>query len=77
MADQMIRDKVGRILGYYRDKPDKIILLDSVRREVGYYDKKKNETWRSYPRELVSREGNVLGMLINQGGQDGNNQGQI
>ena len=75
MADQMIRDKIGRIVGYYRDKTDRIVLLDAVRREVGYYDKKRNETWKSYPRELISREGNVLAMLINQnGGNYGDSQ---
>lgn len=64
--EEMIRDKVGRILGYYRFERDKIILTDPVKREIGFYDIKANQTWRSYPRELISREGNVLGILIGQ-----------
>jgi len=66
MTETMIRDQVGRIIGYYRDEPGRIVLLSPVRKEIGFYDKKRNETWRSYPREIVSRQGNTLGILIGQ-----------
>lgn len=62
--NEAIRDKLGRILGYYVHTRDRITLVDPMKREIGYYDIKANQTWKSFPKELYSRSGNVLGLLL-------------
>jgi hypothetical protein len=62
---EYIRDRLGRILGYTEENPNRITLYTQLGREIGYYDKRTKETWQVYPRrELKSREGNILGMMV-------------
>jgi hypothetical protein len=62
----MIRDVVGRILGYRETRSDgKVYLLNPVKRVLGYYDPRTNQTWQIYPtRVLISREGDILATLL-------------
>lgn len=59
-----IRDHIGRILGYEEKKGNIIRLLDITGRELGWYDGVKNETWQSFPRKIIAKEGNLLALLF-------------
>ena len=61
-----LKDQVGRILGYREQNSDgKIYLLNKVRRRLGYYDPRTNETWQLYPiRKQISKEGDLLSTLL-------------
>lgn len=61
-----IRDNVGRIIGYTEVASDgKTYLLNPVKRRLGYYDPRTNQTWQIYPYQMIiSREGNILSTLL-------------
>lgn len=59
-----LKDMVGRTLGYEVERDGKIFLLDMTRRELGWYDIRKNETWQSFPRKLIAKEGDLLALLL-------------
>lgn len=62
---EYIRDHLGRILGYTEENSSRITIYTQLGRELGYYDKRTNESWKSYPsRELISRSGNIISTLL-------------
>jgi hypothetical protein len=63
MADQELRDRVGKLLGRIRQLPDgRLELRDPIGRLKGHYNPKSNET-RAPSGSLVAK-GNVLSSLL-------------
>jgi hypothetical protein len=64
MSREIVRDRVGRVLGWYESNgvSGRIDARDSAGRWLGYYDKKLNETRDAAGRLLA--KGNVLPSLI-------------
>ena len=60
-----LRDYLGRVLGYEEERDGKIYLMNQMRRELGYFDIRKNETWQTFPtRKQISKEGDLLVLLL-------------
>jgi hypothetical protein len=60
-----LKNNVGRILGYIEETSTKITLYNLMSRELGYYDKKTDETWQVWPiKKLIGREGNLVITLL-------------
>jgi hypothetical protein len=64
MSREIVRDRAGRVLGWYEDNgvSGRINALDASGRLAGYYDKKLNETRDAGGRLLA--KGNVLPSLV-------------
>lgn len=59
-----LQNEYGRVLGYQEERDGKIFLYDVSRRELGWYDIRKNETWQSYPRKMIAKSGDLLALLL-------------
>jgi hypothetical protein len=60
-----LKNNVGIILGYIEETSTKITLYNLMSRELGYYDKKTDETWQVWPiKKLIGREGNLVITLL-------------
>ncbi len=62
MAQQVMRDKLNRVVGWREPLGDRIKGCDSLGRLKGWYDPKSNQTFDALNR-LVGR-GDFLSMLI-------------
>lgn len=61
---KMIRDEVGRTLGYTVEDHQTIKLFNEIGRELGYYDKSTKMSWQTAPKKIISREGDITAMLF-------------
>lgn len=60
-----LRNNVGRVLGYIDETSSKATLYNVMSRELGYYDKRTDETWQTWPiKKLIGREGNLVITLL-------------
>ncbi|RYD81571.1 MAG: hypothetical protein EOP84_10780 [Verrucomicrobiaceae bacterium] len=64
MADQVIKDRLGRELGRIKDRNGELVAVDRLGRELGKYKPKTNTTHDRLGREL--NKGNTLSALILQ-----------
>jgi hypothetical protein len=62
MADQIIKDRLGRELGRIKERNGELIAYDRLGRELGKYKPKINKTYDRLGRELTT--GNTLASLI-------------
>jgi len=62
MADQVLKDAKGKVIGKIRESSGKLEIFDAQGRRKGYYDPKINET-RSEQGKVIGK-GNLLVMLL-------------
>lgn len=62
MADQIIKDRLGRELGRIKDRGSELIAVDRLGRELGKYKNSTNRTYDRLGREITT--GNTLAALI-------------
>lgn len=60
-----LKNNVGRVLGYIDETSSKVTLYNLMSRELGYYDKRTDETWQVWPiKKLIGRSGNLVITLL-------------